>query len=279
MSGKLSNEIASFLESFTSLVSLTDRDNLELSLDDIYYLEYCKVKAENFIEEIESNQGNIGNEISLYVSNLKVVIKQINMIEKLIDTSKHRSKNEIDKKVTEYIHSVRKPENIVYAQAFATYRRDIFGVYDTITNLSILPYVGLGIYLSDWTSVKSVTQVFTMLAIINLGVLGITGKIVEQATGNISFKKSYVNKQQFISKVISKVVIATDRREYYYLSDLIKKMEINDNNIFKVCYVMSKIEALGEYVNKNSKQLEKFEFSREVEKKMKDIHLKIKEVT
>lgn len=278
MSGKLSNEIASFLESFTSLVGLTDKDNLELSLDDIYYLEYCKVKAENFIEEIESNQGNIGNELSLYVSNLKVVIKQINMIERLIDTSKHRSKNEIDKKVTEYIHSVRKPENIVYAQAFATHRRDIFSVYNTVTNLSILPYVGLGIYLSDWTSVKSVAQSFIMLAVINLGLLGITGKIVEQATGNVSFKKSYVNKQQFISKVISKVVIATDRREYYYLSDLIKKMEINDANIFKICYVMSKIEALGEFVNKNAKQLEQFEFNREVEKKIKDIHLKIKGV-
>ena len=49
MKNKSINDIVVFLESFNRVVLLGNKDNLKLSLDDIYYLEYCKVTAEKFI--------------------------------------------------------------------------------------------------------------------------------------------------------------------------------------------------------------------------------------
>ena len=278
------DEIASFMESFESLVSISSKEKISLSLDDIYYMEYCRVKAENFLCEVAGSLTTDKNsevkvklnkaEIGLYKDNLKLVVEQIKVLEKIIGVQSLNNKNKIDSRVTDSEFSVRKPGNRVYAEAFLTEKRNLVTPYDLTSALLIGASVILGVHESDWSSVSNVALTFTSIGAVCLGVLAISAKLIDNAYSKVNFKRNYTEKKEFISKVLSKIIIATSRKEYIYLTDSIRKIKINTDSMFNVYYAMAKVEILGEYVNKipSTDTGNTFETNKEIEEQLRDVH-------
>ena len=258
MSTKISVEIASFLDSFTSLIDLSSKGSLNLSLDDIYYLEYCKVKAEQFIHEITYDKpidDTQKAELDLYVSNLKIIKKQIEMIEKTLDLSgegiNFDSVNKIDNNVNDYEYTVRKPGNLIYSEPFSTDIRDIVRIYSIAGSLLLGVYISAGMHLSDWSSIGSTVKTYGIVAVLHATIMATAAGFISRRTGKFNFKRNYVSKQRFASNILMKILTQTNKKEYMYLLTNLSRMEINKDNVLKVYYTLAKIELIGEYMNKH----------------------------
>ena len=62
---------------------------------------------------------------AVYKDNLEIALKQIEIIEKLVNTESIDIEIKIDNKATGYEHSVRKPGNRVYTEPLLTKKRNL----------------------------------------------------------------------------------------------------------------------------------------------------------
>lgn len=244
-------DILSFLKSFESLVDMTNKSKIKLSYDDIYYIEYCKVKAENLLMELENNK-DIRKEVGVYAENLRIIINQINLIEKVVDKDNISDRNKIDDSMTYGEYSTREIGNVIYAETFYRDFRERDGLLYHIIDYSLLSLLaGVGIWTIEW---RNITKVLTWIWVYAVSHIVLTGGIhLAILTYNkiFRFKKTHMEKVEFNAKVLYKIILTLDKKEYMKLYKKLLKTDATKRNIYKLYYNLAKIELLGEYVNRN----------------------------
>ena len=265
-------EIAILLESFGRVSELVSSSKSKLSMDDIYYIEYCKVKAEGFIVEIDMRK-SIVSELALYRDNLAIVIEQIGLIEKLYEGRGLDSDNKVDNKMTDYANSVRKAGNHIYYSPFITSKRDMTAIYDIPGYLLFMSSIGLGIYYSHWNSTINVAETFGIIGCVYASIMGVTGIALNKYYGKFKLKKSYASKKVFVSNILTKIIMETNKHEYMYLLHDINTGNWECDSVFQICYAFAKIESLGEYINEHSgDKLSDFKHSKYIETQLRALH-------
>lgn len=259
------DDIVDFLESFEVLVSKNDIKNGIVNDNELYYIYYCKAKAEAFLMEMDEEDIK-REDIDVYKENLRIVIDTIDALTKLIDSNKIVKSKKADDKVMYSKYTVRDAKNRIFALPFKISDIDWELIQRGITTMVYLlcSVVGAICALREYkTNIPKCLAILAVSYIICVISCYIIGYIVEFFRYKILYGVSKEDRETFCSTIINKIIWITRKDEYKVSYRHIMSYIRDTKDIKDVNYIVAKVEVIGEYVNRQYINSDKINSQRE----------------